>query len=648
MIHMIACLICIGLLAQPRSYGHKKEMDLSIASIPENLKQNARSVMRQKKVQIKIRPGGKAVIRTYMAVSVLNRAHSDFAYMGLIYNKQIDIHSLNGELLDASGKSIKKLKQKDIQDQAYNSSYEFHSDNRQKAYEFNISTYPATIIYEHEYSVQSLFFLSNIYALDEPFHHAVQSFEVELIVPEEEIIRHRWIAAGQPYEESETRRDGNIVYKWSMENLPAISSQSYASAAHFVPRLELSAVQMNLYQYKARVNNWGDFGSFIFKMHQGRDSLPKDQIELAQKLTEGLPTLKDKVQALYGHLQKNCRYVAIPYGIAGWQPYPASKVATHGYGDCKDLTNYLKSLLAAIDVPAFAALVKAGNLYVDTLEDAFPNNKFNHEILCVPSGKDTLWVECTSSYLPAGYLGSFTQDRDVLILSQQGGFRARTPAYGKESSYIHRRIDCSLNLDAGEQSLKIRSYYSGVMQDDLRELVLLDSKDKTRKLMEKKFDFPTYHLTSFEHRLIDNNNNVPAIEEQAELSASGFVNPTSKRSFVKLHWLGNPIFIDPSETETRTLPLHLMRSFSIVDTVAFRLPEGSEVESLPRPFESKNDMAKYNASIVKEGDTLFYIRKYEQNKGAFAVEDYERFKKMHQAIAEHLSNSIIVIYRKQS
>src|SRR5574342_1196313 len=105
------------------------------------------------------------------------------------------------------------------------------------------------------------------------------------------------------------------------------------------------------------MNSWQDFGKFIYALKQGRDELPPEIKQKVHELTDGIADTKEKINVLYGYMQKNTRYVSIQLGIGGWQPFDAKYVAKKGYGDCKALSNYMYSILKEAGIKSYYAVI---------------------------------------------------------------------------------------------------------------------------------------------------------------------------------------------------------------------------------------------------------------------------------------------------
>ena len=102
--------------------------------------------------------------------------------------------------------------------------------------------------------------------------------------------------------------------------------------------------------------------------------------------------------------------------------FKVSEVDKQNYGDCKALANYMHSLLKTVDIDSWYCVVQAGREHKESLMSDFTSmNQGNHIILCLPFKNDTTWLECTSQTIPFGFLSDFTDDRNVLACTPEGG-----------------------------------------------------------------------------------------------------------------------------------------------------------------------------------------------------------------------------------
>ena len=136
-----------------------------------------------------------------------------------------------------------------------------------------------------------------------------------------------------------------------------------------------------------------------------------------------------------------------------------------GYGDCKALVNYMMALLKVAGIPSYYTLVYSGDEKISMLRNFASAAQGDHVILCVPFGQDTTWLECTNQHIPFGFLGTFTDDRDVVVCTPEGGLVTHTPRY-RDSLNVQRRTawereDFTLELFRRRRVLHPRSFLEG-------------------------------------------------------------------------------------------------------------------------------------------------------------------------------------------
>jgi transglutaminase-like putative cysteine protease len=609
--------------------------------IAPEFKENAHAVIRNANVDLSILSTSKIKYKKSMAVTILDAKGADYAKLYVQYNLLKKIDDISGNIYDASGKVIKEIRKKDALDMSTYGSGIFHSDSRVLKFNFDHYKYPFTVEYTIEATLNTTFFLPD-WDVQPSKDCAVQYSSYTVTYPPEIPVRFKEYLMPSSLLKSDTKdKNGNIVLSWNLRKIPARYEQPFSKADNYEsPTLLLCADKFNLLDHEGDMNSWKDLGAFIYKLNEGLDVLPEDKKAMVKSLTDGEASTYGKVQKLYKYMQETTRYVAIEYGINGWQTFDAMDVAKNGYGDCKGLTNYLKALLKEAGIKSYATSVYAGGQDYYKLDESFPSNVFNHIILCVPDKKDTIWVECTSSQLEAGYLGDFTEDRKVLLITENGGFICKTPSYDFNKSFISRKATLTLNPDESIQKVNINNHYSGPMQDELAYYAKTETENKLKEMVNSKFPFATYSVDNFKYTQVGDYH-TPALNELVNVSVSGITTKTQKRTFLNLGWMNNPM-TSITQSDKRTAPLVLSESFKITDSVIVNIPEGLAIESMPESINLSYDFGSYNTKFEKGSNQIVFIRSYIQNKGAFKVEDYDSYVKMYSAINAGKNNLNLV------
>jgi hypothetical protein len=597
----------------------------AVSGISPVLRLNANAVIRLEEVTFNIKSLKETVRTSHYVITVLNEKGDRWAEFSEYYDHLRSIVSVEGILYDPSGKAIRKVRKKDLHDYKAGSEGTFFDDSRVKVHNFYQRSYPYTIEYTVEISNRSSMFFP-MWTPRPGAGIAVEKSIMKVVCPVGYEFRYKsFLYNGEPVVavEKNTR-----TTSWSASNLPAIQKEPYAPMWHEISTtVLLGPNEFQVNDYKGNMKTWQDFGRFVHSLKTGRDVLPENIKQEVHRLADPVTDIKEKIAVLYEYMQRNTHYVGIQLGIGGWQPFDAKYVATNRYGDCKALVNYMYSLLKEAGISSYYTLVRAGReaRYITT---EFPSQQFNHVILCVPVQQDTVWLECTSQTLPAGYLGDFTSGRPVLLVDENGGRLVRTPEYGISQNVQIRKIKASLEAE-GALKIKAETNYGGLLQDNIHGLINNLSREKVKEYLHEQLDFSTYDVNGFDYK--EEKIASPVISEMLDISVSHYASLTGKRLFLAPNVMtrfGQKLATD----SLRRYPIELGIAYSNTDSVEIDLLPGYEPESLPADVDLSTPFGSYRSTTKLKDGKVFYFRQMESYGGRFAADQYQQLVKFQETI----------------
>lgn len=160
-------------------------------------------------------------------------------------------------------------------------------------------------------------------------------------------------------------------------------------------------------------SRWEDVGSWYGALQEDR---VKPSAEVIAKATELTKTASDddaKLHAIYDYVSQQFHYIGIAFGIGRYQPHSAEAVLENQYGDCKDKHTLLASLLSAVGIPAYPALISSSR----QLDPDVPSpGQFDHVITIVPRPSGTVWLDTTAEVGPYQYLVPALRGKQTLAI----------------------------------------------------------------------------------------------------------------------------------------------------------------------------------------------------------------------------------------
>lgn len=446
--------------------------------IPDSLKDEANSIVRYLNNKVTIYGPGRAVIKQHKLITILNEKGDKDAIIVFPYNRKYDSFSdIDIRVYDEKGTQIKKYHKSDMYDGSAIDDETMVTDERFLGLKHVVANYPTTIEISYEEDLNSFISLD-----DWRIQQLEQSVENETYtVTASDSVGFRYKLKNINLN-TDKAKEGNLnIYTWNVKNLKALKKEEGSESWNLLPRVVFGTNSFDCYGYAGNMNSWQNFGKWVYNLNKEVCTLSPQRIEEIKKMTDTIKTDKDKAAFLYKYMQQSMRYVSVQLGIGGYKPFDANFVDQKKYGDCKALSNYMYSLLKAVNIPAYWALVRAG-ANEHAADADFPNNSFNHEILCIPFKNDTTWLECTSSTQPFGKLGPFTENRNALLITEQGGKLVNTPKSTADDNLFTSEVNLAIDSD-GSAKAHVKILSTGNYREDYIGLAYLKTDDQKEYLM---------------------------------------------------------------------------------------------------------------------------------------------------------------------
>ncbi len=204
-----------------------------------------------------------------------------------------------------------------------------------------------------------------------------------------------------------------------------------------------SNVDFNDYFLISTSNNWRDYGDTWWQFYQKAIKVtPK--IKMLAKQIVGHDNAH-AAEKLYYWVQQHIHYIALRSNAsANYIPHTASKVLQSRFGDCKDMSTLLITLLKAVGINASPAAVNWSNSYFNY---PLPNTQaFNHMMVFLPT--EQIFLNPTNPLAPYNVLSLTLHHKQALILAKQSLLHHTPPGSADGDRYSAKSV-ISLN-DKGD------------------------------------------------------------------------------------------------------------------------------------------------------------------------------------------------------
>jgi tetratricopeptide (TPR) repeat protein len=296
-----------------------------------------------------------------------------------------------------------------------------------------------------------------------------------------------WNTKGLPdwVKTSQKNQENTTVWNFEAQDVPKIQPEPN------MPGLSEVAATLHISTYRT----WDQVGKYWWGLVRDQLTPNEELIKTVNQTLKGVDRkdVRSVVAAIYGFVVTHTRYVALEFGIHGYQPYRVDRVLARRFGDCKDKASLIVAMLKVAGIDARLVLLRMRSLGGLSAEPA-SLAAFNHAIAYVPSLD--LFLDGTAEFHGTHDLPSADRVADVLVVEPNGGSRFLvTPEAQSVDNQSSLELTVSLKPD-GSAELKGRTVTQGQGAPEQRRA--FQSAGSRKAILEQQWaqSFPGAQVSS--------------------------------------------------------------------------------------------------------------------------------------------------------
>jgi len=425
-------------------------------------------------------------------------------------------------------------------------------------------------------------------------------------------------------------KDGKI-YKWSLENEPAIKEEND------MPPL----VDVGKRLLVSTIPDWNYLVEWYLDITKNKYASSYEIKEQVKNILLNDKPLTDdqKIERIFNFITHNIRYSSLSFRQSGLIPQKARDILNNKIGDCKDVTTLFISMLAETGIKANYVLVNTTDDGKN--DDILPSLEFNHCIAEIESGNSKKYFDLTADNFDCNTLP--VQDNNAFsLLIKEGN---KSPEYITPDSVIPEVSRVHFLGIEGNNSIvdSICTTKTGVFSAYYRDEFRYSNKEEQFKslISDISDDYPTAKILSFEP---GNTNEITPVSKYIyKIALPSYLTEAAGFKFFKLPWIDLQHSSDGVSYDNRNYPLLLWGDpYRKDETIHLKLPSNY------MPVENKYEInltcsaADYSNKFEYKNGELLAKRTMLHKKTTVMPEEYKEYKEFLNKVLKEDARQILL------
>ena len=449
-----------------------------------------------------------------------------------------------------------------------------------------------------------------------------------LLIPEGK--KFNWKVTNGKVEPEISTIENMTLYKWEVNNMPAVKNETYMSAFMDVaPTLHYSSMP----DWKFVSEWYKDITTSKFNS----DFVLKETFNTLMKGKENA-SKAEKAELIYNYILENISYSSVDFLQSNYIPQKASRTITTRLGDCKDLSTLFVALCRMADIDANLVLISTRDNGSKTL--ALPEIGFNHCIAQLNLDNKRYFLELTDNNLPFGAALKEDLNAEILpipfddkMVSDQILALDMPQRISNNSMRIHK-----ISFNNNDLIIDRNFTYYGAMasyqRSDYKNVGADEQLKKKSEAVAKQFKVST-KMTQLSFTALDNL--ADSVSVSYKLEVKNGVQEVAGMKIFALPW-SDINSLDIVNLESRTMPLEFW-AYQVEDVttekIILELPQGKKMAEVPQNVKLECPTAIYSLEFdTKTPGKVVILRKFIRKQDQVKTEDYVAFREFMNKVSE--------------
>lgn len=380
---------------------------------------------------------------------------------------------------------------------------------------------------------------------------------------------------------------GQTAYEWNLENVEPLHLQDdYPDWLDPYPCVMLSEFA-----------NWNEVSKWASSLFPNVNTVSNELQKKIQQIKAEHSTPEERTAAALRFVQDDIRYMGLEMGVHSHLPALPDKALSRRFGDCKEKSYLLTTMLQKMDIEAVPVLINAD--YTKAINKWLPSPYcFNHTTVRIKLNDGYHWFDPTISYqrgklseisypdYQAGLIVSDTSTALTLIDNQQQGEEKVKETF-------------TVTDMKGKAKLKVVTSYSGRYADNTRSDFNSSSTYEIQKNYQQFYQAYFPHLNSDSLTFNDDENGLFTTIEYYSIDSFWNAEEGKLNQYFEPYIISS--IIKKPKQQNRTLPFALSFPAKYHEEVEINFPEDWNL----KPFHT--DIK--NAAFTFKADCIVYDRK---------------------------------------